>query len=93
MVKLLCLERYQAAANVALKLTPLCRELVKATASSVKKEVIDYSKAMSLVKYDGNPSDPLSLKHIKSEDFLEEASEQIPITHTIVTALSKVGTK
>ena len=93
MVKLLCLERYQAAANAALKLTPLRRELVKATASSVKKEVRDCSKAISLAKYDGDPSDPLSLKHIKSEDFLEQASERIPITHTIVTALHKVGTK
>ena len=92
-MKLLCLERHQAAANAALKLPPLCRELVKATASSVKKEVRDYSRAISLAKYDGDPSDPLSLKHIKSEDFLEEASEQIPIMHTIVTALHKVGTK
>ena len=92
-MKLLCLERYQAAANAALKLPPLCRELVKATASSVKKEVRDYSKAISLPKYDGDPSDPLCLKHIKSEDFLEEASKRIPIPRTIVTTLHKVGTK
>ena len=93
MVKLLCLERYQAAATAALKLTPFRRELVKATASSVKKEVRDYTKAISLAKYDGDPSDPLSLKHIKSEDFLKEASDRIPVTHTIVTTLRKVSTK
>ena len=90
-MKLLCLENYQAAANVALKFPPLHREFVKATASSVKKEVRDYSKAISLVKYDGNPSDPLSLKHFKSEKFLEEVSERIPIIHAIVTATNKVG--
>ena len=66
---------------------------MKATASSVKKEVRDYSKAISLAKYDGDPSDPLCLKHIKSEDFLEEASKRIPIPRTIVTTLHKVGTK
>lgn len=92
-MKLLCLQRYQAAANTPLKPPPLCRELVKATASLDKKEVRDYCKAISLAKYDGDPSDPLSLKHIKSEHFLEEASERIPTTHTIVTALSKVSTK
>ena len=89
-MKLLCLENYQAAANAALKLTPLCRELVKATASSVKKEVRDYSKAISLAKYDGDPSDPLSLKHFKSEDFLEEVSEGIPIIQAIVITTNKV---
>lgn len=89
-MKLLCLENYDAAANVALKFPPLRREFVKATASSVKKEVRDYSKAISFVKYDGNPSDPLSLKHFKSENFLE-VSERIPIIHAIVTATNKVG--
>jgi len=88
-VKLLCLENYQAAANVALKFPPLRREFVKATASSVKKEVRDYSKAISFAKYD--PSDPLSLKHFKSEDFLEEVSKRIPIIHAIVTATNKAG--
>ena len=73
--------------------TTLHLELVKATASSVKKEVRDYSKAISLAKYDGDPSDPLCLKHIKSEDFLEEASKRIPIPRTIVTTLHKVGTQ
>ena len=89
-MKLLCLENYQAAANVALKFPPLRREFVKATASSVKKEVRDYSKAISLAKYDGDPYDPLSLKHFKSEDFLEEVSEGIPIIHTIVITTNKV---
>ena len=72
-MKLLCLENYQAAANAALKCPPLHGEFMKATASSVKK-VRDYSKAISLAKYDGDPSDPLSLIHFKSEDFLEETN-------------------
>ena len=90
-MKLLYLENYQAAANVALKCPPLHGEFVKATASSVTKEVRDYSKAISLAKYDGDPSDPLSLKHFKSEDFLKEMSKRIPIIHAIVTATSKGG--
>ena len=73
-MKLLCLENYQAAANAALKCPPLHGEFMKATASSVKKEVRDYNKAISLATYDGDPSDPLSLKHFKSEDFLEETN-------------------
>ena len=43
-----------------------------------------------MAKYDG---DPLNLKQFKTEDFLEEARERIPVTHAIVTATSKVGAK
>ena len=87
MVKHLCLENYQAAANAALKFPPLRRELVKAVTSAVRTEVRSYSRGKSMAKYDG---DPLNLKHFKTEDFLEEARERIPVTHAIVTATSKV---
>lgn len=90
MVKHLCLENYQAAANAALKFPPLRRELVKAVTSAVRTEVRSYSRGKSMAKYDG---DPLNLKHFKTEDFLEEARERIPVTHAIVTATSKVGAK
>lgn len=39
MVKHLCLENYQAAANAALKFPPLRRELVKAVTTSFKEEL------------------------------------------------------
>lgn len=90
MVKHLCLENYQAAANAALKFPPLRRELVKAVTSAVRTEVTSYSRGKTTAKYDG---DPLNLKHFKTEDFLQEARERIPVTHAIVTATSKVGAK
>jgi len=72
MVKNLCKENYQAAANAALQFPPFRRELVKAVAQQVKKEVRDYSKGKSMAKYEG---DPLKLKNFNGEEFLEEASE------------------
>ena len=90
MVKNLCRENYQAAANSAMKFLPLRRELVRAVTDEVKKELRAYSKGSSSAKYDG---DPLSLKTFKNEDLLEEAGEKMPITHSIITGSSKVGVK
>ena len=90
MVKNLCKENYQAAANAALQFPPFRRELVKAVAQQVKKEIRDYSKGKSMAKYEG---DPLKLKNFNGEEFLEEASERMPITHSIVTTTSKDGVK
>ena len=61
MVKHLCLENYQAAANAALKFPPLRRELVKAVTSAVRTEVRSYSRGKSMAKYDG---DPLNLRRL-----------------------------
>ena len=86
MVKHLCRQDYQAAANAALKFPPFRTELVKAVSCQVKKELQIYSKGKSMAKFDG---DPLSLKTFKNEDLLEEARERMPITHAIVTATTK----
>ena len=90
MVKHLCLENYQAAANSALKFPPLRKELVRAVTDEVKQELRAFSKGSSSAKYDG---DPLNLKTFKNEDLLEEASEQMPITHSIISGSSTVGVK
>ena len=86
MVKNLCQENYQAAANTALWFPPFRRELVKAVAQQVKKEVRDCCKRKSLAKYEG---EPLQLKNFNGEEFSEEASERMPIMHSIVTTTSK----
>ena len=78
MVKHLCQENYQAAANTILKFPPFCIELVKAITCQVKKELETYSKGKSMAKYDGNP---LSLKTVKSEDLLEEARNAYHACH------------
>ena len=72
MVKNLCQENYQAAANAALRFPPFCRELVKAVAQKVKEEVRGYCKRKSMARYEG---DPLKLKNFNADLFLEEASE------------------
>ena len=90
MVKYLCQENYQAAANAALKFPPFRTELVKTISCSVKNETKAYSKGKSLAKYDG---DPLNLKQFKSEEFLQEASEEMPMAYSIITATSKVCAK
>jgi len=66
------------------------RELVKAVAQQVKKEVRGYCKRKSMARYEG---DPLKLKNFNANLFLEEASERMPITHSIVTTTSKEGVK
>ena len=89
-VKNLCQENYQATANAALWFPHFCRELVKAAAQPVKKEVPDYCKKKSMARYEG---DPLKLKNFNAEEFLEEASERMAITHSIITMTSKDGVK
>ena len=59
---------------------------MKAVTSAVRTEVRSYSRGKSMAKYDG---DPLNLKHFKTEDFLEEARERIPVTHAISPPLAK----
>ena len=65
MVKNLCQENYQAAANTALWFPPFRRELVKAVAQ-VKKEVRGYCKRKSMARYEG---DPLKLKNFSGNLF------------------------
>ena len=90
MVKNLCQENYQAASNTALWFPPFRRELVKAIAQQVKKEVRGYCKRKSMARYKG---DPLKLKNFNADLFLEEANERMPIAHSIVTTMSKDGVK
>ena len=47
--------QYQAAANAAIRFPPFRRELVKAVAQQVKKEVLGYCKGKSMAKYEGEP--------------------------------------
>ena len=89
-VKNLCREDYRAAANSALKFPPFRTELVKAVAVLVKNELSAYSKGNNSARYNG---DLLSLASFKNEDLLEDACEIMPITHTFITATSKVGVK
>jgi len=63
---------------------------VKAVVQQVKKEVRGYCKRKSMARYEG---DPLKLKIFNADLFLEEASERMPITHSIVTTTSKEGVK
>lgn len=90
MIKQICLEDYKAAANSALKFLPFRREIVKAVTLEIKREMRSYIKGKSMAKYNGNP---LSLKDFRSDDFLLEMSERLPLTHTIVTATSNSHTK